>query len=79
LLIGSQSITEGQLSPRNGRLRAGALSLLFVKIAQAQFGHADAVGFERFPNELAAHPDSGIIISRWDVTNKICHRRFLPA
>ena len=79
LLVGCQSITESHFSPRNCRVCGGALPLLFVEITQAQFGYADSVGFERFPNELAAHSDSGIIISRLDMTNKICHRRFLPS
>jgi hypothetical protein len=69
------SITSSlRLSPtatRNRRLRGGTLALLFVEITHAQFGNADAVGFERFPNELATHPNAGIIVSRLDVTNSV--------
>ena len=42
-----------------------------------QFGHADAVGFERFLNELATHPDAGIIIIRLDVAHEVGHGSFL--
>ena len=56
-----------------------ALPFLFVKIAQAQFGHADTVGLERFPNELAAHADSRIIVASLNVTDEVRHGRFLPA
>jgi hypothetical protein len=32
-------------------------------ITQAQFGDADPAGFERFPNQLAAHTNLSIMVS----------------
>ena len=63
LTVGLQGIGKGHFSPRNRRLRRGALPLLLVEIAQPQFGDADSVGFERFPNQLAAHANSRIIVA----------------
>jgi len=37
--------------------------LLLEKIAQAELGHGHAVGLERFPNQLAPDPDSGIVVA----------------
>ncbi|HEX5397686.1 MAG TPA: hypothetical protein VFY06_01375 [Verrucomicrobiae bacterium] len=62
-MVGLQGVGKGHFPPRNRRLCGGALPLLFVKIAQAQLGDADSVGFERFPNQLAAHADSSIIVA----------------
>ena len=70
---------KGHLSSRNGLVSSGALAFLFVKITQAQLGDADPVGPEGFPNQLAAHADTRIIIALLDVAREIRHRRFLPA
>ena len=44
-------------------MRVGPVAFLFVEVAQAKLGNADAVGFERLPNELAPDADSGIVVA----------------
>ena len=39
------------------------MPLLFVEITKPEFGDTDSVGFERFPNQLAANADSRIILA----------------
>ena len=65
------SVGKSHFSPRKRRPRSGALPLLFVEIAKPQFGCADSAGFERFPNQLAAHTNSRIIVSWLNVSNEI--------
>jgi hypothetical protein len=60
---GLQRVGKSHFSPRYRLLRRGALPLRFVEIAKPQLGDADSVGFERLPNQLAANPDSSIIVS----------------
>jgi hypothetical protein len=55
-----------------------ATNFPFKKVAQAQFCHRKPVGFQRLPNQLALQPDSGIIISRRCIADKICHWSHLP-
>jgi len=71
-------VAEGQLSPGNRLVRFGPFAFFLVKTAHAEFGDADAVRFERFPNQLAAQTDSRIITARLDVAHEMGHGRFLP-
>ena len=57
LLVIGQSIPPRHFPTGNRRMHCGTLPFLLVKVAQTQLGNTDTVGFERFPNELAAHPD----------------------
>jgi hypothetical protein len=59
---GLQGIGKIHFSPRNRCLHSGALSPLPVEIAKPHFGDADSAGFERLPNQLAAHANSRIIV-----------------
>jgi hypothetical protein len=58
-----RGLGKNHLPTRNNAVRSRAFPFLFVKIAQAQLGDADAVGLEGLPNQLAPHADSGILIS----------------
>jgi len=63
LAVRFESLGEDHLPSRHGAVCGRALPFLFVKIAQAQFGNADAVGLEGLPNQLAPYADSGIVVS----------------
>ena len=61
--ISFERLGENHFAARNCAGCGRALPFLSLKIAQAQLGDADSVGFERLPNQLAPHADSGIIVS----------------
>lgn len=63
LAVRFESLGEKHLPSRRGAVGGGSLPFLFVKIAQAQLGKADAVGLEGLSNQLAPHADSGIVVS----------------
>jgi hypothetical protein len=67
------------LTPPSRRLRRGVLPRLFVEIAWPQLGDADPVGLVRLPNQLAANPDSRIIVAWLSVTDEIWHVFFASA
>ena len=51
---------------------------LFLQVGQFELCDTQDFGLEALANKLAAHSDSGEILSRWRVTNQVCIRRFLP-
>jgi hypothetical protein len=61
--VSFQRISKSHFPTRDSRLCGSTLSFFSVKIAQAQLGYADSVGFERFPNELAANAYSRTILA----------------
>ncbi len=79
LLAGFQRVADGHLTASNSLAGFDALAFFLVAVAQAQFGHADPIRLERFPNQLAAQPDSPIMVSRLNEAHEIGRGCFLPA
>src|SRR6266496_974332 len=79
LAVSLQRRSESHFTTGHGFVSGGAFPFLLLKVAQAQLGDTDSIRLERFPNELAAHAESSIVIARWYVAHEIGHGRFLPA
>src|SRR5438046_4546169 len=77
---------EGMAVPpkRAAHSKASALEILATSVSlvqeipQRHFGHGHAVGFQGFPNQLAARAQSAIIHFRCRVANEVCDWRLLP-
>src|SRR5260370_30515873 len=63
LAVSLQGLAKSHLAASHGFVGFGAVAFLFVEVAQAKLRHANAVGLAGFPNELAPHSDSGIVVT----------------
>jgi hypothetical protein len=78
LLVQDNRIAKRHFATRRRLNDFGSVIFPFKKVAQAEFCHRKPVGFQRLPNQLALQTDSGIIISRRCIADKICQWSRLP-
>lgn len=70
--IGTKCIKEEDFAVLGGLSLFGDFAFVLFQIGKPQLGNRDRLRLQTFDDELAVHPQSGIVFSGSNVTNQIC-------